>query len=59
MMPPTGKSSDIIPRGPIIVIVILFIAIIAAGLYFYQSQEHQIKDSVTTDLCRVEGGTAV
>jgi PAS domain S-box-containing protein len=53
MMPPTGKSSDIIPRGPIIVIVILFIAIIAAGLYFYQSQEHQIKDSVTTDLSTI------
>ncbi|MCX6689866.1 MAG: PAS domain S-box protein [Methanoregula sp.] len=53
MMPPTGKSSDTTPRGLIIVIVILFIAIIAAGLYFYQSQEHQIKDSVTTDLSTI------
>ena len=53
MMSPTGKSSDTIPRGLIIITVILFIAIIAAGLYFYQSQEHQIKDSVTTDLSTI------
>ncbi|MCX5856258.1 MAG: hypothetical protein NTZ24_17090, partial [Deltaproteobacteria bacterium] len=37
----------------IIVVVILFIAIIAAGIYFYQSQEYQIKDSVTNDLSSI------
>ncbi len=53
MMPATGKSSDNLSRGLIIVIVILFIAIIAAGLYFYQSQEYQIKDRVNTDLSTI------
>ena len=52
-MPPTGKSSDTLPLGLIIVIVIFFIAIISSGFYFYQSQEHQIKDDVTIDLSTI------
>jgi PAS domain S-box-containing protein len=49
-MPPTGESPDVIPRGLIIAFIIVVIAIIASGIYIYQSQEHQIKDKVTSDL---------
>jgi PAS domain S-box-containing protein len=37
----------------IIAIVILLIVIITSGIYFYQSQEQQIKDSVSDDLSYV------
>ena len=49
-MPPAGESPDTIPRGMIIAVLLLFIAIIGAGVFFYQSQEAQIRDSVTTEL---------
>lgn len=53
VMPPTGESPDAIPRGLIIAFFIVFIAIIAAGIFFYQSQEQQIKNQVTTDLSSI------
>ncbi len=52
-MPPTGESMDAIPRGMIIAFIIVFLAIIASGFFFYQSQEQQIKDQVTTDLTSI------
>jgi len=53
VMTPEGEPSDTIPRGMMIIVVIFFIAIVAAGLYFYQSQEYEIKDGVTTDLSSI------
>ncbi len=53
VMPPTGESMDAIPRGMIIAFIIVFLAIIASGFFFYQSQEQQIKDQVTTDLTSI------
>ena len=52
-MPPTGESMDAIPRGIIITFIIVFLAIIASGFFFYQSQEQQIKDQVITDLTSI------
>ena len=50
---PPGEPTDTIPRGMIIAAVLLFITIIAAGMYFYQSQEHQIKDNIANDLSTI------
>jgi PAS domain S-box-containing protein len=52
-MPPTGEPPYKTPWGLIIAIVILFIAIVAAGVLFYQSQEQQVKDQVTSDLTAI------
>ncbi|MDD4136813.1 MAG: PAS domain S-box protein [Methanoregula sp.] len=52
-MPPTGQIPDHLPRGIAIILVVLILAIIAAGALFYQSQERQIKDSVTTELSSI------
>jgi PAS domain S-box-containing protein len=52
-MPPSGEPRYTTPRSLIIAIVILFIAIVAAGVLFYQSQEQQVKDQVTSDLTAI------
>jgi PAS domain S-box-containing protein len=52
-MPPAGESPDAIPRGLIIAVVILFLAILAAGVLFYQSQQEQITIQVANDLTAI------
>ncbi|MDO9326682.1 MAG: PAS domain S-box protein [Methanoregula sp.] len=52
-MPPKGDLPEKAPWSLIIAIIIIFIAIIAAGVLFYQSQEEQIKSSVATDLSSI------
>lgn len=48
---------DLLPdkssRGFILALVIFFVVIIAAGALFYQSQEEQIKNSVSSDLSSI------
>ena len=52
-MPPAGGPPDADNRGLIITIVLLFIVILGTGIFFYQSQEKQIKDRITSDLTAI------
>lgn len=49
-----GKSPEDTPRGMIIAILLLFIAVLLAGiLFYYRSQEHLVKQNVTDDLTSI------
>ncbi|MDO9550495.1 MAG: PAS domain S-box protein [Methanoregula sp.] len=52
-MPTPGELPYPVPRGMIIVIILLLIAVITAGFVFYQSQEQQIKDTEIKDLTSI------
>nr|WP_321351452.1 GAF domain-containing protein [uncultured Methanoregula sp.] len=52
-MPPGGESPEYGSLGVITITILLIIAIIGAGFFFYQSQERIVKDRITSELSSI------